>query len=124
MQESIHLKRSFKNSSIQFHAFPLGQDWQIILSGGAVHIGAVALAVCYDRTRAAVNVSQIAVYGHREDALCHEVAFTLSKALKTTVAVSAGIHFDGLVEEDITEIIKISKELTEEFLSFFNSKGS
>ncbi len=116
MAEPIHLKRAFTSGTIQMDAFPLGKDWQIILYGGTAHIGAVALAVCYDAERAAVNVSQIAVYGHREDDLCRAVAFTLSKALKTTVVVSAGIHFDGLSDREIQEIRQTISDLTEELI--------
>ncbi len=116
MSNTIHLKRSFKSGAIQLEAVPLGRDWQIILSGGKAHIGAAALAVCYDADRAAVNVLQIAVYGHREDALCGELALTLSRAFKTTVAVSAGIHFDGLTAEEVTEVVRLSRELAEELI--------
>ena len=123
MPAELKFEKPFKSGIISLTCFKLGKDLQLIISGGQAHIGAVALAVCYDRNRAAVNVSQIAVYGHREDALCREVAATLSKGLKTTVAVSAGIHFDGLLEEDIAEIMQISKELTEELLNYFDSNG-
>ncbi len=116
MRKSIHLKRPFQSGAIQIDALPLGRDWQIMLYGGAAHIGAVALAVCYDTNRRAVNVSQMAVYGHREDALCREVASTLSKTLKTTVVVSAGIHFDGLSEQDIKKIRQIALALTEKLI--------
>ncbi len=106
----------FKQSKIELRSISLGQDYQILISGGQAHIGASAVAVCYDRKQVKVNVSQIAVYGHKEDELAQMIAKKLSRATGATVAVTAGIHFDGLSQVEIGQIVKISESLLDQLI--------
>ena len=99
--------KPFKDGTISLKCIQLGEDYQIIISGGAEHIGATALAVCYDKKMSKVNVSQLAVYGHKEDELVRKVALYVSKELRATVSVTAGIHFDNLSVIEIDEILSI-----------------
>ena len=71
----------------------LGRDLQIILSGGAAHLGAVALAVPDKASETALFV----LPGHREDQLARRMARRMADALKCVVCVSAGIHYDDNV---------------------------
>lgn len=107
---------SFKDGFIELRCVRMGRDYQILISGGQAHIGASAVAVCYDRKQAKTNVSQIAVYGHKEDELARTVAVKLSKATRSTVAVTAGIHFDGLNREDIRQILEITDFLLDQLI--------
>lgn len=110
------LTASFKKGQIELNCIRLGADYQIIVSGGQAHIGASAVAVCYDRKKKKVNVSQIAVYGHKEDELAQGLARKLSRATGATVAVTAGIHFDQLAKSDISQIMEISDNLLDRLI--------
>ncbi len=110
------ISRPFKDSSIRLRYLPLGNDLQVVISGGRGHIGAVALAVCKDSEAGRADASQIGVEGHREDELVQSAALRLSKALCCTVAVSAGIHFDNLTKTEIGAIVKIVDEMISELI--------
>lgn len=107
----LELSAPFKNGKILLRCIKLGTDYQVIISGGEEHIGAVALGVCYDKARKKSNVSQVAVYGHKEDMLVRKAALLLSEQLAGTVAVTAGIHFDNLPPEEIEKILEIAQAL-------------
>lgn len=102
---------------IDLQCLPVGRDFQVFITGGAEHVGATAIGVCYDRDGGGSNASTIAVSGHREDELAGSVARRLSRALKTTVAVTAGIHFENLAKEDIEEILSLVDQLTERLIN-------
>ena len=108
----FELEAPFKNDKISLKCIKLGDDYQVIISGGDEHIGAVALGVCYDKVRKRSNISQVSVYGHKEDLLVRNIAALLSKQLAGTVAVTAGIHFDNLSSDEIDKILEIVEDLT------------
>lgn len=108
--------KPFKDGLIELSCIRLGADYQILISGGKAHIGASAVAVCYGQSAAKVNVSQIAVYGHKEDELTRSIALKLSKATYSTVAVTAGIHFDGLNTEEICQVLGITESLLDQLI--------
>ena len=71
-----------------------GSDWNVAVCGGSAHhVGAVALAV-YEPVRDSATVSTLTVFTHRDDHVASRMAKELSRALKCTVCVSAGIHID------------------------------
>lgn len=107
----FELEAPFKNDKILLKCIKLGNDYQVIISGGDEHIGAVALGVCYDRVKKRSNISQLAVYGHKEDLLVQNIAALLSRQLAATVAVTAGIHFDNLSSDEIDKILEIVEDL-------------
>lgn len=79
----------------------LGKDISVAVTGGtAPHIGAVSLAV-YEPGRDSATVSTVTVHTHRDDAVAAYFAKAISREMKCTVAVSAGIHLDNASEEDI-----------------------
>jgi len=110
------LSAPFKQGKIELRSISLGPDYQILISGGQAHVGASAVAVCYDRKQAKVNVSQIAVYGHKEDELARLMAEKLCRATGSTVAVTAGIHFDGLNSSEIKQILEITESLMDQLI--------
>ena len=85
-----------------------GSDWNVAVCGGSAHhVGAVALAV-YEPVRDSATVSTLSVYTHRDDRVASRMAKELSRTLKCTVCVSAGIHIDHVVslevdDEEITQ---------------------
>ncbi len=110
------ISRPFKDSSIRLRYLHLGNDLQVIISGGKEHIGAVALAVCRDSETGQADASQISVEGHREDELVRTAALHLSETLCCTVVVSAGIHFDNLTKSEIGKIVKTVDEMISELI--------
>ncbi len=107
---------TFQQDGLILRAIPMGRDWLITIGGGKVHIGAVALGICYDERKGKANASVISVPGHREDALLFPLAQKMSKALKTTVCVVAGIHFDDLSARELKRVILNAETLAERFL--------
>lgn len=72
-----------------------GGDLSVSITGGErEHIGAVSLAV-YEPERDSSTVSTVTVYTHRDDRVSAEAAKRLSRALRSTVCVSAGVHIDS-----------------------------
>ena len=96
----------------------LGQDVQICLAGGEAHLGAVALALP-DRA-----VAVLTHPGHREDALAAEMAETVSRTLGCTVCVSAGIHYEAISKQEITQVETMTQELTRQCLALLEAQKS
>jgi hypothetical protein len=116
--ERCPVERISKSRSIQDQAqtyqitaevIPAGRDLCVVISGGdQPHVGAVALATISpssnDPHKQSATPSVIGVPGHKEYQLALTTAEQLSKALETTVAVSIGIHIDGISPELITRV--------------------
>ena len=80
----------------------LGSDISVSVGGGTLeHIGAVSLGV-YELVRDSATISTISVHTHRDDCVASYFAKTISKEMKCTVSVAAGIHVDDATEEGIT----------------------
>lgn len=95
-----------------------GGDRIVIITGGdRPHVGAVAAAHgIADPDRAGcrdVSVSVITLPGHREDEIARAVARTLAKRFGVNVAVSAGMHWDGISPRGIKTVIRNSGLLCE-----------
>lgn len=72
-----------------------GHDLNVSVCGGTLHhVGAVSLAV-YEPARSSATVSTVTVFAHRDDQISSYMAKELSRAIKCTVCVSAGIHIDS-----------------------------
>ncbi len=113
----IELSKEINGRSISLRCFAVGDDYQVVLSGGREHIGAVALGQCYAGGPVKANSSVIAAYGHMEDELALKTARHLSKALNTNIAVTAGIHYDNLSLREIDEILAAVKELSADLVN-------
>lgn len=78
-----------------------GNDISICVVGGTLpHIGAVSLAV-YEASRDSATVSTVCVHTHRDDAVAAYFAKSVSREIKCTVTVSAGLHVDDATDTDI-----------------------
>lgn len=106
-------EKTVNRGLLKLQIWRVGDDFQVLLTGGKAHIGAVAVAVCYGTEKESCNVSQIAVHGHREDSLAAKLARQMAKALRTTVAFSAGIHFDDLTPVELDEILIAAPRLVD-----------
>ena len=91
--------------------FPQGRDVHAILTGGAGHAGAVALAAPGEAPLVRERPA------HREGALAALVAERLAAALGCAVSVSCGIHFEAITRGEIAAVEKLACRLVEESLS-------
>ena len=91
--------------------FPQGRDLHAMLTGGAGHAGATALAAPGE----APLVSERP--GHREGVLAGLVAGRLCAGLGCAVSVSCGIHFEAITRQEIAAVEKLAARLVEECLS-------
>ncbi len=98
----------------------MGEDLLVTLWGGAVHIGAVAMAVprpSLRDPRARSATSSVLTYpGHKEDATVKLMSELLSARLGRNVVVVAGLHWDGLEPVDIGQVADACKVLGERII--------
>jgi len=86
---------------IEALAVRCGTDWSVSVCGGEFHhVGAVALAQ-YEPERGSATASCITVYAHRDDMVAVRFAKEISKVLKASVSVTAGIHVDNASSQEI-----------------------
>lgn len=115
--DMIELERLIDGKKITMSAIMIGDDIQVLSYGGdKPHIGAVSVAVPYERDGSAgATVSTLTLLTHREDLLSRQVAESLCKHFKTVVSVSCGIHFDRISKELIAriqdEVLDMGREL-------------
>jgi hypothetical protein len=116
---------SQQNGQFKLHAHVtvLGNDILVVVSGGAVHIGAVAMAQprpsLADPQKTAATSSVYTYVGHKEDVTAKIMAEQLSKSLNKKVVVVAGIHWDNLTEEEIEIIVNLCHGITEDVINKF-----
>jgi hypothetical protein len=110
-------------SALNLLCVPAGADLIVYISGGVEHIGAVGLGYCYNHADRKANSSVIAISGHKEDDLVKSISQKLSKALKTTVAVIAGVHYDNMTKSEIHTIIENANNLADELIRLLISQS-
>lgn len=99
----------------------VGEDISVCVGGGSQpHIGAVSLGV-YEPIRDSATVSTITVHTHRDDAVASHFAKAISREMKCTVTVSAGLHVDKAADEDIKHLWNNALECCALLLKKLNS---
>ena len=89
----------------------VGHDAVIVIWGGEKpHVGAVALAqprqsLKYPEKISATS-SVLAILGHKEDTVVKFVSERLAAAANRPVVVTAGMHWDNLLEADLDQILQ------------------
>lgn len=118
--------------ALELRLLPAGQDWQLLLTGGDAHIGAVILAEpadgpeavpyqaaggrttpapCTFETEDGVRLHVLRRAGHHDDKAALPLARDYCRALKATVCVSAGIHYDHISREEIDTVLALARML-------------
>ena len=97
---------------------PQGRDVLAILTGGAGHAGAVALAAPGETTLVCERPA------HREGALAALVAERLSAALGCAVSVASGIHFEAITRQEIAAVEALAVRLVDECLSSLRARSN
>jgi gallate decarboxylase subunit D len=116
MAEGVVFTETEGEIMIEARAVWLGQDLLVILTGGKAHIGAVAVfpTTLEDAPNETTRgLSVISVPGHREDVVVEGMAENLSRRLKRTVAIVAGMHWDNLGKDGIDTAVSICAKLEE-----------
>ena len=96
---------------------PVGDDIQVILTGGEAHIGAVAVASCGNPQGSVREMPH-----HREGELAQKIASRLANALHVTVSVCAGIHFPQISRDEIATVLALADRLTEDALNSLEAR--
>ena len=122
--------------ALELRLLPAGQDWHVLLTGGDAHIGAVILAEPADGPEAVpyqaaggrsrpgvmsdtassgtedgVRLHVLRRTGHHDDKAALPLARDYCRALKATVCVSAGIHYDHISREEIDTVLALARML-------------
>lgn len=105
----IYVRTEQTSLVVEARAVQIGADILVYIWGGnRPHIGAVAAAQprpsLANETRRSATCSVLTFLGHKEDEVVKLVSEQLSAALDTHVVVTAGIHWDGLNQKEITAI--------------------
>lgn len=99
---------------IEVREVPVGRDMMLLVTGGAVHIGAVSTA--YKNSSGRIEVQTTALPGHKEHTISEDLAIKAARVLDRTVTVAAGIHYDHISLEQIKTIVTIVNERMDEYL--------
>jgi hypothetical protein len=101
--------------------FELGPDCLVILWGGTrPHVGAVGMAQVRpslrDPIQLAATSSVFTFVGHKEDVVAKMMSEDLSRRLGRNTVVAAGIHWDGLTDDDIKAITVLCQAIKEQII--------
>ncbi|NIQ37251.1 MAG: hypothetical protein GTN81_01470 [Proteobacteria bacterium] len=105
----------------------LGNDLLVVLWGGPTpHIGAVGMAETRpslrDKKLVSATSSVFTFLGHKEDTVAKRMSEELAKKLQKKVVVVAGMHWDGLKDREIEEIIEVCQRIEERILNEMGGK--
>ncbi|OAB74924.1 hypothetical protein PNBC_12140 [Paenibacillus crassostreae] len=90
----------------------------LIVTGGAVHIGAISTA--YYSPEGLIEVQTTKIPGHKEYTISESLARRAIEVLNRTVTIAAGIHYDNITKSEIEMIVEIVNKRMDEYL--FNKK--
>jgi len=118
--ESLEFRVKTERQAYNLEAFvrKIGRDLLVAIWGGErPHIGAVAVAqprpsLKEPRLRSA-TASVFCYPGHKDDIIAKEAAEKISSDLNANVTVTAGMHWDGIDEEGIKEVIANGRHLVD-----------
>ena len=82
----------------------MGSDLVVRIYNQDAHVGAVAIGD-YDHEHERASVSLITRLGHKDDVVAKEAAYLLSKSMRRSVCVVAGVHVDDITAEEIDKIL-------------------
>jgi len=102
---------------------PIGNDLIVYLFNEHGHLGAVALAE-YSAEENRASTSVITRLGHKDDVVAYSSAQKLCKLLKKPVCAIAGIHLDGITEEEIARITRNCDRLVDRLSSMVREQPS
>ncbi len=126
--DSIHIKTNEGAFDLEATARFIGDDLLVVIYGGdKPHIGAVAVAHSHpslkDPNKPTVTASLISIPGHKEDEIALSTAKQLASAFRTTVTVTAGMHWDEIDPTGIWKVNRNSKTIIDSLIKEINAIG-
>jgi gallate decarboxylase subunit D len=110
--KSILLNAGRGRTKVSLSAQWIGNDLIVYLFNGQGHLGAVAVAdFCHTENRASTSI--ITRLGHKDDAVAGSAARKLCRKFKKPICAIAGIHVNGITEEEIARIVRNCDALVE-----------
>jgi len=100
-------------SAVRLELRPQGRDLLLLIGGGAVHAGAVAVASPAGGTGGEPCDELTVVPGHKEGPLAREGARRLAAASGRTCVAVAGIHQDRATADEIAAIVEHVRDALE-----------
>lgn len=89
-------------NKINYSVKEIGEDLEIFITGGHVHIGGIGLI-----SDGVYNI--LSVRNHKEFELIQPMADRLKKYHDINIVIIAGIHIDDITLDDIKEILENNK---------------
>ena len=114
-------KRSVADSYIRISAGTIGNDILICLEGGTKpHIGCVVQAVPRPSLTGdgsgSATASVLNLTGHKDEYLCRKLAEKICGSLGRVTVCTGGFHLDGIIKEQIKEVMEVVEQMSEEIL--------
>ncbi|MCD8141718.1 MAG: hypothetical protein LUD83_00330 [Clostridiales bacterium] len=107
---SLHFETVVLSKTITVELLPAGQDWNVLISGGdAPHVGSVSVA--RPDSGGGVCLEKLVLPTHKDDYVGDRYATALAALTGRTVAVSCGIHYDGLSKSGIAQVMEAMEGL-------------
>ncbi len=99
----------------------MGPDILLAVWGGTYpHIGAIGMGQVRQSLRTAEETSTTSsvftFLGHKEDLLAKPIAEEITRRLGRNSVVVAGIHWDGLTDEEIGTVDQLCRQLMEKII--------
>ena len=115
---SFDVSESSGELSVRARVVALGPDCLVTVWGGTrPHVGAVGLAQfrpsLRDPQESAATSSVFTFVGHKEDVLAKSMSEELARRLERNTVVVAGMHWDGLTDDDINTITALCGRIVE-----------
>jgi hypothetical protein len=101
---------------------PVGNDLVVFITNDQAHVGAVAVAeFSVSENRASTSV--ITRLGHKDDPIAYMAAHVLCRRLKKPICAIAGIHLDGITQEEIDQITQNCGMLVERLATVLDEQS-
>jgi hypothetical protein len=92
-----------------------GDDLCVTATGGAAHVGAVALGIPGKTPDAAVSV--LTAEGHKEDIPAKLLSQEIAAGTGRRTAVVCGIHYDDITREEIDCVMRLVRDAGERIVT-------
>ncbi len=114
--------------SVEVDVVELGDDLVVILGGSErPHVGGVSVSEMVDDInhpgRRTHTISSISLKGHKDEVVLRMLSESLSRATGKSVVAVGGVHWDGLSEEDIKDLMEFFREIAQELPRFYLDRG-
>lgn len=121
MEWIVEKQRRVANSDIRISAGRIGNDILICLEGGTKpHIGCVVQAVPRPSLTGdgsgSATASVLNLTGHKDEYICRKLAEKICSKMGIVTVCTGGFHLDGIVKEQIKEVMEVAEQMSEEVL--------